>query len=221
MESDTNSNPTVYNTISQFNNSDIETPDEFANSEPSPSTFSQPPFQPLHSPVKIEPLSPPSPISHATPAYSPLTSESSHNNDHDNTQISHELENFITLQQQLQHSHTLTIHQFSRSLTSPTPSTPTPSSTYIPSQNPTSPSTPSSSTNRAYRTFKGNFPNNPFPSNPGTSTTYINHPLHTNTKEFLQTCLPFFPQYTYFHSDPNNEKPNYVNEHVLYPILSW
>ena len=51
-----------YNTISQFNNSDIETPDEFANSEPSPSTFSQPPFQPIHYPVKIELLSLPLPF---------------------------------------------------------------------------------------------------------------------------------------------------------------
>ena len=202
MESDTNSNTTVYNTISQFSNSDIETPDKFANFETSPSTFSQPPFQPLHSQVKIEPLSPPSPISHGTPTYSPLTSESSDNNDQDHTQISHELDNFITLQRQLQHSQTLTIHQFSRSLTSSNPSTPTPSSTYTPYQNPTSPSTPSSSTNRAYRTFKRKFPNTPFPSNPGTSTTFINHSLHTNTKEFLQICLPFFPQYTYFHSDP-------------------
>ena len=31
----------------------------------------------------------------------------------------------------------------------------------------------------------------------------------------------FFPQYTYFHSDPHDEKPNYINEHVLYPTLSW
>ena len=189
MESDTIPNTTVYNTISQFNNSDIETPDEFARAEPSPSTFSRPPFQPLHSPVKIEPLSPSSPISHVTPTYSSLTSESSDNNDQDITQISHELGTFITLQQQMQHPQTLTIHQLSRSL----PSTPNPSSTYTPSQNPISPSTPSSSTNRAYRTLKRKFPNSPFPSNPGTSTSYINHPLHTNMKDFLQICLPFSP----------------------------
>ena len=133
MESDTNSNTTIYNTLSQFNNSDIETSDKFANSKPSLSTFSQPPFQPLHSQVKIEPLSPPSPISHVTPIYSPLTSESSDNNDQDHTQISHELDNFITLQQQLQHPQTLTTHQLSRSLTSSNLSSPTPSSTYSPS----------------------------------------------------------------------------------------
>ena len=186
MESDTKSNTTVYNTISQFNNSDIDTPDKFANSEPSPSAFSQPPFQPLHAQVEIEPLSPASPISHVTPTYSPLSSESYDNNDQDHTQLSLELDNFITLQQQMQHPQTLTIHQLSRSLTSANPpSTPTPSSTYTQSQNPTSPSTPSSSTNRAYRTFKRKIPNNPFLSNPGTSTSFKNHPFHTNTKEFL------------------------------------
>ena len=185
--------PTVYNTISQFNNSDIETPDKFANSEPSPSTFSQPPFQSIHSQVKIEPPSPPSPISYVTPTYSPLTSEPSDNNDQDYTQISHELHNFITLQQQLQHPQTLTIHQLSQSITSSNPSTSTPSSNYTPSQNPTSSSTSSSSTNHAYRTFKRKFANTPFPSNPGTTKSIVNHPLHTNTKEFLQICLPFSP----------------------------
>ena len=48
LDSDANSDITVFYTFSQFNNSDIETPDEFANSEPSLSTFSQPPFEPIH-----------------------------------------------------------------------------------------------------------------------------------------------------------------------------
>ena len=107
MESDINSNTTVYNTISQFNNSDIETSDKFVNSEPRLSAFSQLPFQPIHSQVKIESPSPPSPISNVTPIYSPLTSEPSDNNDSENTQITHKLDNFITLQQQLQHPQTL------------------------------------------------------------------------------------------------------------------
>ena len=89
MESDTNSNTTVYNTISQFNNSDIETPDKFTNSEPSPSAFSQHPFQPIHSQVKIDPPTPPSPISIVTPINSPLTSEPSDSHDSGTTQISH------------------------------------------------------------------------------------------------------------------------------------
>ena len=194
MVSDTKSNKTLYNAISQFKNSDIEIPDEFVNSEPSTSTFSQPPSQPIHSQVKIEPSSPPSPISNVTPIYSPLTSEPSNNNDSESTQISHELDNFITLQQQLQHPQTLTIHQLSQSVISSNSSTPTPSSLYSLSQNPTPLSTPSSSTNRAYRTFKRKFLNTPFPSNLGTSTTFVNHPLHTNSKEILQLNLAFFPQ---------------------------
>ena len=51
--------------------------------------------------VKIEPFSPPSSNSHVTPIYSTLTSESSDNNDQDHAQTPHELDNFITLQQQL------------------------------------------------------------------------------------------------------------------------
>ena len=185
------------------------------------STFSQPPFQPIHPQVKIEPPSPPSSISNVTPICSHLTSEPSDNNSPVDTQKSHELDNFITLQQQLQHPQTITIHQLSQSITSSNQSTPTPSSHYTPSQNPTSSSKPSSSTHRAYQTFKRKFSNTPFPSNPGTSTTFVNHPLDTKTKEFLQICLPFLPQYTYFHSDPNNENPYYVNEHVICPTLSW
>ena len=75
--------------------------------------------------------------------------------------------------------------------------------------------------NLNYRAFKRKFPNTLFPSHPGTAQKFVNQPLHTNTKEFLKACLPFFPQYTYFDSDPNDEHPNYVDEHVLYPTLSW
>ena len=60
IDSDANSDITVFHTISQFENSDLETPDEFVDSEPSrstfsqpgPSTFSQPPFRP--SPLKLK-----------------------------------------------------------------------------------------------------------------------------------------------------------------------
>ena len=191
LDSDTNSNTTVYHTMSQVNNSDLETPDEFDNSKPSPSTFSQPPFQTLHTQLRYEPLSTPSCNSNVTPIYSPLTSEPSDNNSSVNRQISHELDNFITLLQQLQHPQTLTIHQLSQSIISSNPSIPAPSSNYTPSQNSTPSSNPSS--NRAYRTFKRKFPNTLFPSHPVTATTFFNRPLHTNTKEFIQICLPFSP----------------------------
>ena len=97
MDSDANSNITVFHTISQFNNSDIETPDEFANSEPSPSTFSQPPFRPIHSQSQNDSPSTISHISQVTPTYSPFTKRSN-NNSPETTQISHELNNLITLQ---------------------------------------------------------------------------------------------------------------------------
>ena len=65
------------------------------------------------------------------------------------------------------------------------------------------------------------FPRTPLPSHTGTAQKFVNHPLHANTNEFLQVCFPFYLQYTYFHSDPNEEHPNYVDEHVLEPALSW
>ena len=155
MDSDTNSNITVYHTISQFENSDLETPDEFEFSEPSPSTIAQPRFQPNHSQTRNESPSTPSHITHVTPKYSPFTNERSNNSSLDETQITYELNNLITLQQQLQHLQNLTIHQLSSSITSSNPPTPTPSSNYSPSLAQSSTSNQSSSsTNRAYRTFK-------------------------------------------------------------------
>ena len=145
--------------------------------------------------------------------YSPLTSEPFDNNDSENTQISHELDNFITLQQQLQHPQTLTIHHLSQSIISSNPSTPTPSSHYTPSQNPSPSSTPSSSTTRACQTFKGKFANTPLP------LSIIHFTL--TPENFSKYVYPFSHNTQYFFSDPNDERPNYVNEHVLYPTFSW
>ena len=105
--SDTSSDISVLYSISQFNNSSVETPDEFADSEPSPSNytqinssvFSKPPFQPIPSNHPLPSI--------ATPSY-PLHSDRSYNNSPDTPQISQELDNFITLQQQLIHPQTLT-----------------------------------------------------------------------------------------------------------------
>ena len=119
------------------------------------------------------------------------------------TQVSPELNNLITLQQQIQHPHTLTIHQLSSNVTSPNPPTPTPSSDYTPSLDHSSTSTHSSSTNsRAYRTFKRKFPNHPFPSKPGTARDYVNHPYHINTPAFLQTSLPIYQPFQPFPNIP-------------------
>ena len=157
MDSDANSDITVFHTISQFNNSYIKIPDEFAKSEPSPSTFSQPPFRPIHSQSQTDSPSTNSHISQVTLTNSPFTNERSNNNSPDTTQISFELNNLITLQQQVQHPHTLTIHQLSSTITSSNPPTPTHFSDYTPSLAQASISTQSTSTtNRAYRTFKKN-----------------------------------------------------------------
>ena len=224
MNSDTNSQISVLYSISQLNNPNIETPDEFADSEPSPSNnfhnpshFSQPPFQPILS-NNPDPITPtPSYASQVTPTYSSYHSDQS---SPDTPRISPELDNFITLQQQPYHLNTPTINQISSTTNSSNP--PTPSSNYTESLAPSSTSTESSlNTNRAYRTFKRKFPNHPFPAKPGTAREYINHPQHTNTREFLAITLPSFPQYTLNTPHDTNETRNFVDEYVLMPTLSW
>ena len=228
--SETNSGISVFHTISQFNNSDLETPDEFANSESSPSThtqtnpsvFSRPPFQPIQTSQPLPSLSTPSYASQVTPTYTPSLSERSNNNSPDTPQISSELDNYITLQQQIAYPHTLTIHHLSSITTSSGPPTPTPLSDYTPSLAQSSTSTETTtSTNRAYRTFKHKFPNHPFTTEPGTAKDYINHPQHKNAKTFLQTNLPSFPQYTLNTPTTNNDTRNFVDEHALMPTLHW
>ena len=89
--SNTNSDISVFHTISQLKNSNVETPDEFANSEPSPSTytqnnssvFSKPPFQPIPSSHPLPSVSTPSYASQVTPTYSPFHSDRSYNNSTD------------------------------------------------------------------------------------------------------------------------------------------
>ena len=226
MNSDTNSHISVLYSISQLNNPNIETPDEFADSEPSPSNnfhnpsnFSQPPFQPILS-NNPDPITPtPSYASQVTPTYSSYHSDQSSHSP-DTPRISPELDNFITLQQQPYHLNTPTINQISSTTNSSNP--PTPSSNYTESLTPSSTSTISSlNTNRAYRTFKRKFPNHPFPAKPGTAREYIKHPQHTNTKEFLAITLPSFPQYTLNTPHDANETRNFVDEYVLMPTLSW
>ena len=107
--------------------------------------------------------------------------------------------------------------------TSSSPPTPTPLSDYTPSLAQSSTSTETStSTNRAYRTFKRKFPNHPFTVKPGTAKEYINHPDHTNTRNYLNIDLPSFPQYTLNTSTiTTNDTKNFVDEHVLMPTLPW
>ena len=228
--SDTNSDVSVFHTISQFINSDLETPDQFADSGPSPSThtqtnpsnFSQLPFQPIQTSRPLPSLSTPSYAFQVTPTYTPSLSERSNNNSPDTVQNSSKLDNFITLQQQMTYPHTLTIHHLSCITTSSGPPTPTPLSDYTPSLAHSSTSIETSTnTNRAYRTFKRKFPNHPFTTKPATAKEFINHPQHTNTKTFLQTNLPSFLQYTLNTSTTNKDTRNFVDEHALMPTLHW
>ena len=182
----------------------------------------QQPSQNLHSDLSNPKHTSPHTPSQVTPTYSPFNNERSTNNSPDNIQVSEELDNFITLQQQLLSPRTLTIHQLSSTITSTNPPTPTPISDYIPSlAHSSTPTETSASTNRAYRTFKRKFPSHPFPSKPGTAREYINHPDHANTTKFLQIILPLFPQYTLNQSDPNPEPRHFVDDHVLIPTLHW
>ena len=99
MDSDDTSTNTVFHTSSQFNNSDIEIPNELQNSEPSPSTFSQPPFRPLHTPTPDEPSPAPSSYTDATPIFSPMTNDPPDRSSPVDEDLENELDNFINLQQ--------------------------------------------------------------------------------------------------------------------------
>ena len=157
-----------------------------------------------------------------TPTYSSSLSDRSVNNSPDIPQISPELENYITLQQQVIHPHTLTINHLSSMTTSSGPPTPTSLSDYTQSLTQSSTSTETStSTNRAYRTFKRKFPNHPFTTRPGTAKEYVDHPNHKNTKQFLKTNLPSFPQYTLNTPTTNDDTRNFVDEYVLMPTFHW
>ena len=121
------------------------------------------------------------------------------------TELENELESFTTIQQQQQHPIKLPIHHLSQTMTS--------------SESSNSPSTTAET--RAHRVFKRKISNTPFPSNPRPAQTFMDHLFHTNTKELPQVCLAFFPLYIYYHSNPNNDQPNYVNGNSLFPTLSW
>ena len=228
MNSDIISDFSVLYSISQLNNPNIETPDKFADSEPSPSNnfqtnssvFSKPLFQPIRPNNPLPSVSTPSYASQVTPTCYPFYSDRSSNNSPDTPQISQELDNFITLQQQLIQPNILTINQISSTIESSNPPTPTPSSAYTASLAKSSTSTESSnSTHRAYRTFTRKFPNHPFPTKPGTACEYINYPHHTNTKIFLTITLPSFPQYTLNTPNDTNDTRSFVDEHVLMPTI--
>ena len=108
MDSDYSTN-TVFNTISQFKNSDFDTTVDFQNSAPTPSTFSQPPFQPIQTQTLKENYPAPSSFTNSTSTFSPMTSDQPDPSSPLTEDLEHEVDNFITLQQQLQNDNTLTI----------------------------------------------------------------------------------------------------------------
>ena len=115
MDSD-DSTKTVINTISNFNNSDRENPDEFLDSEPSPTSFSQPLFQPIasHLPDKTSPS--PSSYTDAAPIFSPMSSKQPDAaSPMTDNQLKLELDNFITQQHLHGTNNALTIHQLTHS----------------------------------------------------------------------------------------------------------
>ena len=186
------------NLITSKPQTNLQTPNPApAFSRPSINIF-QTPFRPIHSQSTNDSPSTISHVSQATPTYSVFTNERSNNDSPEITQLSQELNNLITLHQQIQHPHTLNFHQLSSIITSSNPPTTTPSSDCTPSVAHSSTSTNSSSTtNLSYRTFKRKFPSHPFPSETGTALPhYVNHPYHTNTPDFVQNSLLLFPQYT-------------------------
>ena len=69
------STQTDLNKISNFNNSDVKTSDEFLHSELSPSTFWKPPFQQLTSQLPNESSPAPSSYTDATHNLSPMSSD--------------------------------------------------------------------------------------------------------------------------------------------------
>ena len=90
--------------------------DDFLDSESSTINFSEPPFQPFTSqfPNKHSPA--PSSYTDATPIIYPICSDQPDPfSPMTDNQLEHELDNFITLQQHIHNTNTLTIHQPTRS----------------------------------------------------------------------------------------------------------
>ena len=108
---------TVLNTISNCKNSDVDFPDEVLYSEPSPTSFSQPPFQPMTPPIPVEPCLSPSSQRDASPNLFPLSgSEPDVPSPIEDDQLELDSDQLISHQQQLHNTNTsLKIHQLTHS----------------------------------------------------------------------------------------------------------
>ena len=124
MDSDDDFTNTIFHTISQFNNSDIETPDEFPNSELSSSTFLHSSFRPPHTSTPDEPSPAPSSYTDVTRILFPKISDQPDPSSPVKEELENQLNNFITLQLQLQNLNRLTHHHLSQSISSSESSNP-------------------------------------------------------------------------------------------------
>ena len=110
------STQTIFNTTSDFSNPDEETHDKVLDSEPSPSTFSEPPFQPLTSQLPNESCPVRSPYNDATPILSPMTIDQPNPpSPMTDNQLDLESDNFIIQQQHIHNTNTLSIHHLTHS----------------------------------------------------------------------------------------------------------
>ena len=116
MDSDV-STQTMFNTISNFDDSFFETPDKFIDSEPSRTNFSQPPYLLITPHIPDEPCSSRSSRTDATRILYPLLSnEPDASNPITNDQFEHDLDKFTTNQQKIHDTNNLlTIHQLTHS----------------------------------------------------------------------------------------------------------
>ena len=202
MDSDDPSINTSFHTISQFNNSDIKTPGEFAYSEPNSSTFSLPHFN--HSIHKF-PMSLPQsllPTLMQTQFLSPMTSEPPDPSNPVDEELENDLDNFINLQQQLQNPNKLLIHHPSQTLT-------TSESSKLAS---------ATEETRGHRLFKRKHPNAKISSTPRPPRTVSVHALRTNTKEFLPCAYHFFHN-TYYQTNTNNDQRLTLMNMPCFPYL--
>ena len=183
MDSD-DSNQTVFNAISKFIKSEVETPDEILDSEPSPTDFSQPPLQliiPTTTSVEFSLL--PSSHTGAIPIFSSLSSKAPDATSQiTDDQVEHNLDEFVIHLQQIHNTNnSLTIHQLNHSASISESSI---VSVHI-------------APTRAHRVFmkrKHPYANTQFLiSSPQTSRLHSQQPHHKNTPEFLLHNLAFSP----------------------------
>ena len=116
----------LFLTFSTCIKSEVEKPDEFLDSEPSPTNFSQPVFQPITPTTPVENSISTSLLTDVNPILSPLWSNAPDvPSPIKDDQLELDLDNFIIHQQQIHNTtNSLTIHQLTHSASTSEPSIP-------------------------------------------------------------------------------------------------